>query len=90
MLRQPELGGPEKSAAFMNAAVLVHPMEYAILADPLTRNRPFRTSCSARSFDPVDTLHCDQVILDHINNPEPAHAQTVILIPVKTLRRGGI
>jgi hypothetical protein len=43
-----------------------------------------------RSSSPVDTLHGDQVNLDHINDPEPAHAQTVILTLVKTLRRVGI
>jgi hypothetical protein len=45
---------------------------------------------SAGSSNPVGTLHCDQVILGHINNPEWACAQTVILALVKTLRRVGI
>ena len=47
-------------------------------------------SSPAKSQNPVDTLHCDHVILDHINDPEPAHPQTVILAPVKALRRAGI
>jgi hypothetical protein len=49
-----------------------------------------RVDTQARSSNLVDTLHCDQVILDYINNPEPAHAQTVILTQVKTLWRVGI
>jgi hypothetical protein len=44
----------------------------------------------AKSSDPVDTLHGDQVVLEHVNNPESAHAQTVILTAVKALRRTGI
>jgi hypothetical protein len=47
--------------------------------------------CSrAISGHPVDTLDGDQVVFDHINNPESAYAQTVILTAVKALWRIGI
>ena len=42
------------------------------------------------SYTPVNALHGDNVFLDYINNPEPAHTQPVIFAPVKTLRRVGI
>lgn len=45
---------------------------------------------SAGSYGPVDALHSDHVIINHINEPEPAHAQPVVLALVKTRRRVGI
>jgi hypothetical protein len=44
---------------------------------------------SAGSYGPIDALHSDHVI-NHINEPEPAHPQPVILTLVKTLRRVGV
>lgn len=43
-----------------------------------------------RLAGPVDAFHRDQVILDHINNPESAHAKTAILTLVKSVPRMGV
>ncbi len=46
--------------------------------------------CALRSSNLVNTLHRYQVIVNDVGNSESAHMQTVILAPVKTLRRVGI
>jgi hypothetical protein len=44
----------------------------------------------AKSKNSVDTLYGEQVILYHVNDPELAYTQTVILTLVKTLQRVGV
>lgn len=40
--------------------------------------------------DPVNSLDCDQVTVDHVHNPELADAQTVIVTPMERLRRARV